>query len=135
MPRGWPRRPSSCTPCTRSTRPSATASSHATAPWCLLSSAFTAAAWAVAYAITDVLGFRRWPRAVILAGENALLAYLMAPFLLSLFEVSAALVGGVNLYEALARNTAVGLVRSAVFAWMVVRLCGVLRENGLRLRL
>jgi hypothetical protein len=40
-----------------------------------------------------------------------------------------------NLYEVLAGNTAVGLVRSAVFAWLVVRLCGLLHSRGIRLQL
>ena len=108
---------------------------HATPPWCLVSSALTAAAWAAVYAVADVRGFRRWPPAVLMAGESALVAYLLAPFLLSLFEASAPLFGGTNVYEALAQNTAVGLVRSAVFAWMVVRLCGRLRKSGLRMQL
>ena len=70
-----------------------------------------------------------------MAGENALVAYLLAPLLLSLFEISASLFGGVNLYGALGANTLVGLVRSAVFAYLVVRLCGHLRARGLRLQL
>jgi heparan-alpha-glucosaminide N-acetyltransferase len=108
---------------------------HATPPWCLVSSALTAAAWAAVYAVADVRGLRRWPPAVLMAGENALVAYLLAPFLLSLFEASAPLFGGTNFYETLAENTAVGLVRSAVFAWLVVRLCGLLRGAGLRMQL
>jgi len=107
---------------------------HATPPWCLVSSALAAAAWAAVYAVADVRGFRRWPPAVLMAGENALVAYLLAPFLLSLFEASAPLFGGTNPYESLAENTAVGLVRSAVFAWMVVRLCGLLRKSGFRMQ-
>jgi predicted acyltransferase len=108
---------------------------HATPPWCLVSSALTAAAWAGVYAVADVRGFRRWPPVVLMAGENALVAYLLAPFFLSVFAASAPLFGGTNLYEALAENTAVGLVRSALFAWMVVRLCGLLRRSGLRMQL
>jgi predicted acyltransferase len=108
---------------------------HATPPWCLVSSALTAAAWAAVYAVADVRGRRRWPPVVLMAGENALVAYLLAPFLLSLFEVSAPLFGGTNVYEALAGNTVVGLLRSAVFAWLVVRLCGRLRGAGLRMQL
>jgi heparan-alpha-glucosaminide N-acetyltransferase len=105
----------------------------ATPPWCLLSSALTAGAWA----LVDWLSERvpRWPASVTLAGENALLAYLMAPFLLSLFALGAALLGTRNFYEVLAENTAVGLIRSAVFAWIVVRLCGLLRTAGLRVQL
>jgi hypothetical protein len=70
-----------------------------------------------------------------MAGENALVAYLLAPFLLALFGASAPLFGGTNPYHALAGSTAVGLIRSAVFAWMVVRLCGWLRSRGFRMTL
>jgi heparan-alpha-glucosaminide N-acetyltransferase len=107
----------------------------ATLPWCLFSSAATATAWTLIYVVADVIGWRSWPPAVLMAGENALVAYLLAPLLLSLFEISAGLSGGINLYGALGETTFVGLVRSAVFAYLVVRLCGYLRARGLRLQL
>ena len=69
-----------------------------------------------------------------MAGENALLIYLLAPFLLSLFELVAWGTGS-NPYEALGGSLAVGLVRSIVFAWAVVRLSGWMRARGLRLQL
>ena len=69
------------------------------------------------------------------AGENALLAYLLAPLLLSLLALTAPLTGGVNLYAALGGVTIVGWVRSIVFAWVVARLCGSLRAAGLRLQI
>jgi hypothetical protein len=107
----------------------------ATLPWCLFSSAATAAVFGIVYFFADVIGWPSWPRVVPMAGENALVAYLLAPLLLSLFEMSASLSGGVNLYGALGGTTFVGLVRSAVFAYLVVRLCGYLRARGLRLQL
>jgi heparan-alpha-glucosaminide N-acetyltransferase len=107
----------------------------ATVPWCLLSSAGAAAAWALVYTLADVIGWPSWPRVVLTAGENALVAYLLAPLLLSLFEIAASLFGGVNVYDALGENTFVGLIRSAVFAYLVVRSCGFLRSRGLRLQL
>jgi heparan-alpha-glucosaminide N-acetyltransferase len=107
----------------------------ATAPWCLLCSAVTCGAWVLVFIPADVKGWQRWPKAVSLAGENALLAYLVAPFLLSAFDVSAHLFGRVNPYEALGHTTWVGMVRSAVFAWIVVRLCGMLRSFGILMQL
>ena len=41
-------------------------------------------------------GPRRWPRFFTIAGENPLVAYLMAPFLLSLFALLAPLLGGAS---------------------------------------
>jgi predicted acyltransferase len=108
---------------------------HATVPWGLVSSALAGAAWVVVFVLADVLGRRRWPRAFAVAGENALLAYLMAPVLLSLFALSAPLLGGRDPYAALGETTAVGLVRSAAFAWAVVRLTGWMRAKGVRVQL
>jgi hypothetical protein len=85
--------------------------------------------------IADVLGHGAWPKAVRIAGENPLLAYLLAPFLLSLFELAAPLFGGTNPYEAISQPVVLGLVRSAVFAWVVVRLTGWLRGRGVRFQL
>jgi predicted acyltransferase len=108
---------------------------RATAPWCLLSSALTALVWVGVYALTEVRGFRRWPRAVTIAGENALVAYLLAPLVLSLFTISAFFFHGVNPYEVISHPLWLGTLRSIVFAWAVVRLCGVLRDRGLEMKL
>jgi len=107
----------------------------ATPPWGLLSSAATAAFWVGVFTLTDVAGWRRWPKVLFVAGENALVCYLMAPFLLSLFDLGATLVAGTNLYEKLGESAGIGFVRSAVFAWVVVRLCGWLRNRGLRMQI
>ncbi len=107
---------------------------RATAAWCLLSAAFTVAAWTPAYASADVAGHRRWPRAIAMAGENALLIYLLAPFLLSVFDLVAWGTGR-NPYEALGGSLAAGVLRSVVFAWVIVRLSGWMRARGLRLQL
>ena len=108
---------------------------RATAPWCLLSAAFTALAWAALFLLVDVRGWRRWPALVTTAGENALIAYLLAPFFLSLFAASAPLFGGTDPYGALGAYTWTGLVRSAIFAWFVVCITGVMRRAGIRLHL
>jgi len=108
---------------------------HATVPWGLVSSALTCGVWVAIFVLVDVLGFRRWPRSFTIAGENPLVAYLMAPFLLSVFALLTPLFGGTNTYEALGGTPGVGLVRSAVFAWVVVRLSGLLRSRGVRVQL
>ncbi len=107
---------------------------RATVPWGLLSAALTCAAWVTVFVVADALGQRRWPRSFAIAGENPLVAYLMAPFLLSLFALAAPLLGG-NPYAALGATTGIGLVRSAVFAWAVVRLSGWMRSKGVRIQL
>jgi predicted acyltransferase len=108
----------------------------ATPSWCLLSGAATAAVWAALFLVVDLGGARRWPKSVLVAGENALVVYLLVPLVLSLFALSAPLFGGTNPYHALDRGiTAVGLLRSAVFAWFAVRLTGALRSAGVRMQI
>src|SRR6185436_17512851 len=99
---------------------------RATAAWCLLSAAWTALAWTAVYASADIAGHRRWPRALAIAGENALVSYLLAPFLLSVFALAAAALGW-NPYAALGGSLVAGAVRAVVFAWAVVRLSGWMR--------
>ncbi len=106
----------------------------ATVPWCLLSSAWTAAAWTVLYLIADAWGFKRWPRAVAPASENALPIYLVAPLLLSLCALGVPLFG-LDPMEALAGNVWTGIARALGFAALVVALCARLRRGGLRIQL
>jgi len=108
---------------------------HATVPWALLSAAITCVAWLVLFLLADVAGWRRWPRSLTIAGENPLLAYLIAPMVLSLLALSAPWCGGTSPYDELAESATLGIVRSLVFAWLVVRLCGFLRARGLRVQL
>jgi heparan-alpha-glucosaminide N-acetyltransferase len=107
----------------------------ATAPWGLLCSALTAAAWLLVFLAADVAGWQRWPRSCAIAGENPLVAYMLAPALFSAFAVAAPLTGGRDLYAAARATPWVGLAVSAVFAWVVVRLTGFLRSRGLRVQL
>jgi predicted acyltransferase len=107
----------------------------ATPAWGLLSAAATCGAWVLVFAAADVRGWRRWPKGLLVAGQNALLAYLLAPLLLSLFALSAGAFGGSNPYYALGGSTVAGTARSMVFTWAVVRLTGWLRGRGVVLRL
>jgi heparan-alpha-glucosaminide N-acetyltransferase len=107
----------------------------ATPAWCLISSAWTVAAWTLLFLVADVRGWRRWPAVVTIAGENALLTYLLAPLALSLLALSAAITGGVNLYAALGDSLVVGTISSVAFAWLIVRLCGWLRSRGVRIQI
>lgn len=108
---------------------------HATPAWCLISGGITCIAWAILYELVDVKGWRRWPAVVTTAGQTALLAYVLAPLLLSVFAMSAALTSGVNVYGALGDHLAIGTIRSALFAWLVVWLCGRMRAIGIEPRL
>jgi heparan-alpha-glucosaminide N-acetyltransferase len=108
---------------------------RATPAWCLISGGATCAAWVILYELVDVKGWRQWPAIFTTAGEMALCAYLLAPLLLSLFAMSAALTGGINLYGALGDQLLVGTIRSAAFAWLVVWICGRMRAVGFQPKL
>jgi len=108
---------------------------QASLPWGLLCAALTAFAWLLVFLAADAAGLRHWPASLTIAGQNPLLAYLLAPALLASFELSAPLFGGANPYESVGGSTAVELVRSALFAWLVVRSAGLLRRCGVRLQL
>jgi predicted acyltransferase len=107
----------------------------ATPAWCLISGGVTAIAWAVLLRVVDGSDWRRWPPVVTIAGEQALLIYLIAPLLGSVLALSAPLFGGENPYARLGGDLVRGTARSLVFAWVVVRLAEWLRTRGLRLRL
>lgn len=108
---------------------------HATVPWALLCAALTCAAWVVLFLLADVAGWQRWPRVVSIAGENPLLAYLMAPVLLSVIALTAPWFGGTSPYDALADDPILGALRSLAFAWLVVRVSGWLRSCGVHVQL
>ena len=63
------------------------------------------------------------------------MAYLLAPAVAVLLTLAAPLLGGHDLYAEFDQVTWQGLLRSAVFAWLVVRLSGLLRRLGLRVQL
>ena len=107
----------------------------ATPAWCLISAAWTVAAWTVLFVVADVRGSRRWPAVVTIAGENALLTYLLAPLALSLLALSATITGGVNLYAALGDTLVIGTIRSIAFAWVIVWISGWLRSRGVRIQI
>jgi len=108
---------------------------HATPAWCLISGGITCTAWAMLYELADVKGWRRWPATITSAGLAALLAYLLAPMLSSLFELSSILTGGVNLYGALGDHLLVGTIRLALFAWLVVWICARMSAAGIEPKL
>ncbi len=108
---------------------------HATLPWGLASAAMTAAALAGVHWLVNARGPQWIPRVLRTAGENPLLVYLVAPLLLSFFALWAPLFGGVDPYQALGSTTAVGLARSALFAWLAVAVSGWLRGRGVRFQL
>ena len=109
---------------------------HATVPWGLVSSALTCACWVVVFVLVDVLGRRRLASLLHDRGreparglpDGARSCCRSSP---SWRRSSAERTP----YQALGATTGIGLVRSAVFAWLVVRLSGWMRSRGVRVQL
>jgi hypothetical protein len=77
---------------------------------------------------------RRWAAALVPAGQNALLAYILAPLINSFLD-SLSLVGVPRFYDALGRSFVIGFWRSVVFSVAVLWLAGVLQRRGVHLKL
>lgn len=107
----------------------------ATPPWCLLSSAYTAWCWALAYLAVDVAGWRRGTGTLGRAGQNALLAYLLAPLFYAGLECTAELWPGAGLYWRLGESFTTGVIRSVVLSIAVIWISASLYKRGVRLQL
>ncbi len=107
----------------------------ATPPWGLVSAATTALAWTAFFAAADAAGWRRWPPLLRIAGENALLTYLLEPIALALLAASAVVFGRNPWAYLVERGTAAGLLAAVLFACLLGHLAGLLARAGVRPRL
>jgi hypothetical protein len=114
----------------------------ATPPWCLLSSAWTALAFACLYWLLDARGFsggkiRSFAPARLLAsaGQNALFAFILGPIAYTLFSFLPGLFGGADPYWGwLGGSFAVGFIRSLGFAVAGICVTAWLQRRGHSLR-
>jgi heparan-alpha-glucosaminide N-acetyltransferase len=107
----------------------------ATIPWCLWCSAIAVWIWVAIYTFTDLVGWKRWTILLAPAGQNPLLAYLLAPLLYAAFDLIAQALQCPNYYDDLGEDFFVGFWRSVGFALFVTFLAGGLRRAGVQLRL
>lgn len=103
---------------------------NATPSWCLWACAITAALWYGFYWIADVRPLKI-SRALVLAGENVLLAYLISDLLPSLLQVLH-LAGA---YWSLASSLPLAVTRSTVCGILILLVSIGLNRAGFRLRL
>jgi hypothetical protein len=106
-----------------------------TPPWCLLSSAYTVWAWVGAYLLVDAAGWRLGTETLKRAGQNALLAYLLAPLLYALLGLLAEFWTGAAFYERLGETFETGLARSIGLSVAVIWVSAALHKAGVRLQL
>lgn len=107
----------------------------ATPPWGLVSAATTAVAWTAFFAAADGAGWRRWPPLLRIAGQNALLTYLLEPIALALLAGSAVVFGRNPWAYLMERGTVSGLLAAVLFACLLGQLAGLLARAGVRPRL
>lgn len=107
----------------------------ATPAWCLWSAALTFWLWAAVYWLLDVKRRRGWASLLEAAGQNALLAYILAPIVYAAFALAARALAVPNPYGLLSASFAGGFARALVFALLVVAAAGVLRRKGFVLKL
>lgn len=105
----------------------------ATPPWCLVSSAVTTWLWIVAYIVGD-LRPQRWATLLVAPGQNALLAYILAPLFSYLIDCLIS-VGLPSFYYDLGNSFATGFWRSLLFAIAVLWIAGILQRRGVYLKL
>lgn len=103
---------------------------RATPSWVLICSGITIASFAVIYWFADLKQQKKWFDPIKPAGTNTLLCYLLPYF-------AYALVYGVlqTQYPESISTGFVGLVKSFLFAFVIVQLAGLLGKAGIRLKL
>jgi len=104
---------------------------RATPSWCLWGSAWSCWVWALLYWLIDMKGWKGWAKAFSPAGENPLMAYILAPLIYSFLECT-----GLEFYSKIGHaGFWPAFLRGVVFAFAITWLTGLLRKIGLRLGL
>jgi hypothetical protein len=101
----------------------------ATPSWTAICSALTALSFALFYFLSDKLGVYRWADFIKAAGTSTLTCYLLPYIAYALWTISE-----IRVAEFL--NTgAVGLLKSALFAILIIQLTGLLGRWGIKLKI
>ncbi len=108
---------------------------YATLPFCLWSAAITAWIWVGFYWLLDVLNQRNWTYVLEHSGQNALLAYIMAPIFYSGLAFAVFILGTSNPYAELGSAFIPGLMRAIIFSIAVVWFAAFLRRKRYLLKL
>jgi predicted acyltransferase len=102
----------------------------ATPSWCLWSSAYTLAAWALLYRFIDAGHGLGALRPISAVGSNALFAYIFPSMVYYLFTLA-----GIGYYSVGKDALAVALTRSVIFTAVMMAFAGWIGRRGLRLKL
>ena len=101
----------------------------ATPSWTAICSGITALAFAFLYILSDKMGLYRWADIIKAAGSSTLTCYLLPYFVYALWVII-----GLTPIEFL--NTGVvGLLKSALFAFLIIQLTGLLGRWSIKLKI
>lgn len=101
----------------------------ATPSWTAICSAIALFSFAALYLLTDKEGFHHWAKPIEPAGSSTLTCYLLPYFIYALWILL-----GINVPDFLNAGL-VGLLKSALFAFLIIRLTGVLGRLNIRLKI
>jgi len=101
----------------------------ATPSWTAICSAIAALSFAAFYLLTDRWGKTRWARIIEPAGSSTLTCYLIPYFIYALWTI-----GGISVPEFINLGVA-GLLKSALFAILIIQLTGLIGKWGIRLKI
>jgi len=107
----------------------------ATAPWCLLSCAWTAWIWAAVYWLCEVAGARKGTGWLAAGGQNALFAFILGPIAYTLIGLLESVLPGITPWSSLGAQFSTGLFRSLAFAVAATWLTAFLHRRRLTLKL
>lgn len=101
----------------------------ATPSWTAICAAITSLAFAALYLLTDKLGYSSWARIIEPAGSSTLTCYLVPYFVYAFITLS-----GITLPGALTTG-GVGILKSILFAILIIQLTGLLGKLQIRLKI
>jgi heparan-alpha-glucosaminide N-acetyltransferase len=101
----------------------------ATPSWTAICAGITALAFGVMYLVTDKMAFSRWARIIEPAGSATLTCYLVPYFIYAFITLS-----GLKLPVVLTTGI-IGLLKSILFAILIIQLTGLLGKLNIRLKI
>jgi len=103
---------------------------YATPTWVLFSAGYCSVLFALLYWLVDIKGKIKWANFLRPAGKNPLLAYILPSIVFAILMIL-----GISILSDYFGSGIVGIIRSLVFAWLMVWITGLLWKIHIRLHL
>ena len=101
----------------------------ATPSWSAICAAISAVTFALLFQFTDTWGKNKWAKIIEPAGSSTLTCYLIPYFVYGLWSLS-----GISAPE-LINTGALGLLKSALFSFLIIQLTGLIGSFGIKLKI